>query len=226
MQFEGVTLSDADVIVVLKDAAHGSVPVHDIEAAQNPGAWALALVHTLAGSPLRRALASAIATLLQSGDAEEVRLGIEAFRAQPIVDADVLWETLVEHTAAGRFAAAAEVSTALLRLAHDRHLSLDERLRDLIVKPSLSRELFDRLLNLAGALDADWLAQQPDLFQGDTDDDTTLRVAEAGTAMGSAALATFVDALDARCATFGRTLPASTRKTLAAMIAARQKAGM
>src|SRR4051794_10452144 len=157
MDFEGVTITEGNLESILRDAAHGRVPIRDVEASQNPASWALALVRELAGGPLQAALERALVALVESSDQDEVGFAIQALRAAPIVNGDLLWELLFTHAAANQAALATMIASTLVTLSGRGRLSYDDRARDLLLRQIAPRDLFDKLLSLAGAHDRDWL---------------------------------------------------------------------
>jgi hypothetical protein len=225
MDFDGVQVSESNLASILRDAAHGTVSVQDVEASQNPTSWALALVRAAAASSLRPALGRAVATLFESSDDSEVSLALEAQRQEPVVDGSLLWEILFEHAGAQRFEQAGRVALALVGLAGRGSQLYDDRLRDLLLRSDTPRELADKLLTLAGAHDRDWLVQHTELVLAGSDDDTLMRIGEVAAALGSSALQDFAAKLAAACAAQGHPLPKSTLDTLAEMVDARRQAG-
>ncbi len=224
IDFEGATLREDNLLSILRDAAHGIVPVRDVEAAQNPTSWVLALVQTVAPSPLAGALTDALVALMRSADESEAALAVKAQSIEPLVDAAALWGVLFDQVAAGRLSIAETIAMALISQAGRGALPADPRLRDLLTRPGLSRSLFDELLTLAGVNERPWLLHHPELLRGDSDDDTKLRIANVAGTLDGDTLADFGSALEKEWASRGAPLSEPVRDMVAAMVRGRRKA--
>ncbi len=226
LDFDGLTVQADEILPILRDAAHGSVPVQDVDAAQNPGAWALAFAHAVAQSVERNALAAAVQALLASASLPEAQLGLELQRQTKTLGADALWPLVFAHAVAGRPEGAALAAAGIVPLAATGHATFDARACDLLEAPELAPRLRDTLLALAGGPARDWLvAHATSVLGGTSDSDTLGRIGAVATTLGSDALEALATALSARFAEAGEPLPTTTVTTLGAMVAARRSAG-
>lgn len=226
VHFDGLSVEPAQFLSILRDAAGGSVPVQDVDAAQNPETWALAFARAVDASGAYRAeLAAAVAALLASEVPAEAQLGLEIQRQTKVLGGAALWPIVFDHTASGRIDLAVSAASAIVPLAVEGSATLDARALVLLREPGLAPRLRATLLSLVGALSRDWLFDHLGVLQGASDDETLGRIGAVAMTLGSGALDAFVATLQVRLAEAGTPLPASSLGTLAAMVTARRNAG-
>jgi hypothetical protein len=225
VDFDGLSVEPAQFLPILREAAGGSVPVQDVDAAQNPETWALAFARAVDASAHRGELADAVAALLASTVPAEAQLGLEIQRQTNLLGATALWPLVFDHSARGRAELAALAASALVPLAVKGSATLDTGALALLEDPALAPRLRSALLTLVGALGRDWFFDHLGALQGPNDDDTLGRIGAVAMTLGSGALEAFVATLSARLAEVGTPLPASSLQTLAAMVSVRRNAG-
>lgn len=224
-EFDGLSVPPEEVLPILRAAAAGDVPVRDVWAAQNPDAWALAFARAAHASTLRPALATATATLVASPVLQEAQLGFSVQDSFGLVGDKALWSALFEHAGAGRTDQVLLAASALTAMAAVGRATVDARVLDWLQQSDLAPQVRAELLALAGTQCLDWVLDHIAVLQGDSDNQTLQFIGALVGSLGSEALAHFAGELQVRFAQAVTPLPTATVATLAAMVAARRRAG-
>jgi hypothetical protein len=220
-------VDSASLLALLREAAAGRVPDHDLEYAQNPLKWASDFARGLAGGPDAPALSEAIAALLGASRLSEVELGRVLQGATRVAPAEAAWRALRSHVDAGRTPAAILVAQSLAQTtATNPDEPLDAEACALALDPATPDDARSWLMRVIGRADPDWVLSNPDWLLHPDPEVSRRRVADALGGLRSDRMAAQLDRLSALAAARGAPLAPAVIDTVSAMVKARRAAGL